>query len=259
MTFGIVNKIKRNWFLFTELVKRDFKRKYKGTVLGVLWSVLSPMLTLFVMKIIFTEFFGRNTPHYTIYLFAGNICMAFYKEATKSGMTSLLSNASVITKINIPKYLFIFSRIVSSFVNYMLTIVVFFIFCIFDKITFGWHMLSLVYPVICITVMSVGIGMILSAVYVFFRDTSYFYDVFLTLLTYLSAIFYTLDKFTPEQQRIFLLNPVFCIIKYFRTVVIDGHIPSLEFHALCAFYAIFFLIIGFIMYKKFNHSFIYYI
>ena len=104
----MLNKLKKHQFLFEELVKRDFKEKYKRTVLGMAWSILSPLLTLLVMKVVFTQFFGRNTPFYTTYLFSGNLVMAYFKESTKGGMGSLLSNARIFTKINIPKYLFIF-------------------------------------------------------------------------------------------------------------------------------------------------------
>lgn len=254
----MLQRIRTNRFLFSELVKRDFKQKYKRTALGMAWSVLSPLLTLLVMKIVFTEFFGRNTPHYTTYLFAGNIVMSYFKEATKGGMGSLMNNSRLLSKVNIPKYLFLFSRNVSAMINFLLTLAVYFFFCVIDGIHFGWHMLSLVYPILCLTVMNIGVGMILSAMYVFFRDTQYLYDVFLTLLTYLSAIFYQVDKFSPQIQRYFLLNPAYCMIKYFRVVTIDGCIPSLSFHLLCAFYALFFLILGSFVYKKYNTQFVYY-
>lgn len=258
----ILNNLKKRitsqWFLFEELVKRDFKQKYKRTVLGMGWSVLSPLLTLLVMKIVFTQFFGRNTPHYTIYLFSGNIVMAYFKEATKSGMSSLMANSRLISKVNIPKYLLLLSKNVSATINFMLTLVVYFFFCMIDRIHFGWHMLWLIYPIICLTVMNIGVGMILSALYVFFRDIQYLYDVFLTLLTYLSAIFYQLDKYSPQVQWLFLMNPVYCMIKYFRVITIDCSVPSLPFHLLCGFYALFFLGIGCLTYKKFNKQFIYY-
>lgn len=251
-------KIRKNVFLFSELVKRDFKQKYKRTVLGMAWSVLSPLLTLLVMRLVFTEFFGRNTPFYTTYLFSGNIVMAYYREATKSGMESLMGNAGLLSKVNIPKYLFLLSRDVSALINFLLTLVIYFLFCAIDGIHFGWHMLSLIYPILCLSIMNIGVGMILSAIYVFFRDTQYLYDVFLTLLNYLSAIFYQVDGFSASVQRLFLLNPVYCIIKYFRVVTIDGNLPSLYFHLLCAFYAVFLLILGCLTYKKYNNQFVYY-
>lgn len=222
------------------------------------WSVLSPLLTLFVMKIVFTQFFGRTTPHYTIYLFAGTIVMSYFKEATNNGMTSMISNASVINKINVPKYLFLFSKNVSSLVNFALTLVVFFIFCIIDQITFKASFLMLIFPIVCLVIMNIGIGMILSALYVFFRDVKYLYSVFLTLLTYVSAIFYTVDQFPGKVQDLFLLNPVYVIIKYIRMIVIDGTIPSLQYHGLCLFYAVIFALIGAFFYKRYNRKFVYY-
>ncbi|WP_044959324.1 ABC transporter permease [Butyrivibrio sp. WCD2001] len=254
------NRIEEYKFLFSELVKRDFSQKYKRTSLGMAWSVLSPLLTLLVMKVVFTAFFGRNTPHYTTYLFSGNLVMAFYKEATKNGMDSLMKNSKIIEKINLPKYLFLLSKNVSALVNFSLTLVVYFFFCFLDNIQFGPRMVLLIFPIICLTIMNIGIGMILSALYVFFRDIKYLYDVFLTLLTYLSAIFYRVDRFKdPFKQQLFLLNPVYVMIKYFRTIVIDMTIPSAAYHGLCLFYALFYLAIGTWVYKKYNNEFIYYL
>lgn len=252
------DRFKRSLFLFQELVSRDFKQKYKRTALGMVWSVLSPLLTLLIMKIIFTDFFGRNTPHYTIYLFAGNITMSYYREATRGGMSALTANSAIISKINVPKYLFLLSKNVSALINFLLTVGVFFVFCIFDHIHFGFHMIMLLYAFLCLIVLNVGVGMILSVIYVFFRDTQYLYDVFLTLLQYLSAIFYRVDQFSPTRQKMFLLNPVYVVIKYIRTIVIDGNIPSLQYHLLMLAYPLFFILIGSHLYKKYNHQFIYY-
>ena len=258
MELNFLEKTLKNEFLFSELVKRDFKQKYKRTSLGMLWSLLSPLLTLLVMRMVFTQFFGRETPYYTTYLFSGNLVMNFYKESTRGGMNSLMSNSKIISKIYVPKYLFILSKNVSALVNFALTLIVYFLFCMFDGIHFGLHMFSLIYPVFCLVILNIGVGMILSAMYVFFRDTQYLYDIFLTLLTYLSAIFYHIDAYSAKVQRLFLLNPVYCFIKYFRVVVIDGKLPSIEFHVLCMFYATLFLFLGIWVYKKYNYKFVYY-
>ena len=100
----MLKKYVRYRFLFEELVKRDFKKKYKRTVLGMFWSVLSPLLMLLVMSLIFTHFFGRNIEHYTTYLFCGNLIYSYFSESTSQGMMSLVGNASIFTKVNIPKY-----------------------------------------------------------------------------------------------------------------------------------------------------------
>lgn len=252
-------KCKKNQFLFEELVKRDFKQKYKRTVLGMAWSILSPLLTLLVMRLVFTHFFGRNMEHYTTYLFAGNLFFSYFKEATTGGMNALMSNKHIFTKINVPKYIFLLSKNVSSIINFALTLVVFFIFAIIDKVPFNWSMLAIIYPIACLTVFNIGVGLILSALFIFFRDVQYLYDVFTLLLMYLSAIFYTVDSFTPAMQHLFLINPVFCVIKYVRTIMLTGALPSLELHVLIAAYALLALLIGGLIYKKKNHSFLYYV
>ena len=254
----VIRKLKEHVFLFQQLVHRDFAARYKGTWLGMSWSILSPLLQLLVMMLVFSRIFGRNVDHYVIYMFAGNIIMSYYRESTQQGMLSLNANAHIITKINVPKYLFLLSRNVSAIINFGLTIGIFFLFCIGDHIKFTPAMFMLPYSIVCLIIMNIGIGMVLSALYVFFRDMTYLYSVFLTLLNYLSAIFYTLDHFSARVQRLYLLNPVYANIKYWRVIVLDGHVPSIPYHALLAFYALFFLALGSFMYKRFNTKFIYY-
>ena len=114
----MLKKFKHNQFLFEELVKRDFKKKYKRTILGMAWSVLSPLLLLLVMRLVFTQFFGRDTPHYTTYLFCGNLVFSYFRESTNEGMSSLLGNAKIFSKINVPKYLFLFSKNIQTLINF---------------------------------------------------------------------------------------------------------------------------------------------
>ena len=255
----MINKLKAYRFLFEELVKRDFKKKYKRTVLGMAWSILSPLMMLLVMKMVFTQFFGRNYPHYTIYLFCGNLVFSYFNESTSQGMFSLIGNASIFTKVNIPKYLFLFSKNVQTLINFGLTLGVFFFFCVLDRITFTWKFLLLLYPIACLLLFNIGVGFILSAVYVFFRDIQYLWTVFTQLLMYMSAIFYMIDDYSYTVQCLFLLNPVYLFIRYFRKIVIDAIIPTAWFHLLMLADVFVVLGIGCWMYKKYNTSFLYYV
>ncbi len=255
----MIKKLKQYQFLFEELVKRDFNKKYKRTVLGMTWSVLNPLLTLLVMKLVFTQFFGRNAPHYTTYVFCGTLLYAFFNESSTQGMASLMSNAHIFTKVNVPKYLFLLSKNVQCLINFGLTLCVFFIFCAIDRITFTWKFVLLLYPSAVLMLFNIGIGLILSALYVFFRDIQYLWSIFTRLLMYMSAIFYYIDRYSPEAQLLFLLNPVYLFIRYFRSIVIEGVIPPLWLHLLIAADTLVVLGIGCWMYKKFNHRFLYYV
>lgn len=252
-------KFFKHLFLFQELVKRDFKQKYKGTVMGMGWSILSPLLTLLVMRLVFTSFFSKSIEHYTTYLFAGTVFFSFFKEATRGGMNALVGNASIFTKINVPKYLFLLSKNVSSIINFGLTLILFFIFAAVDGVTFGWHFLMLLFPVLYLIIFNIGVGLILSAMYIFFRDTRYLYDVFTLLLHYCSAIFYSVDAYPQKYQTIFLFNPIYLAIKYVRVIVLDGNIPSLQYHLLMLLWAVLVVGLGGLIYKKCNHKFLYYV
>lgn len=246
-------------YLFWELVKRDFILKYKRTVLGLFWSVLSPLLTLSIQILVFTTFFGSSIPHYAIFLFSGNLVYTYFNEATQSGLMALASNASIFAKVNVPKYLFVFSRNISSLINFGLTFLVFLVFVFFDGIPFTVNFIRLIYVVLCMLLFNCGMSLILSAVYMFFRDLSYLYNVFTLMLMYVSAIFYSVDAFEPWIQRLFLCNPLYVYIKFFRLIVIDAVVPSASFHLLMAFYGVGAMLLGGFMYRKLNHQFLYYI
>lgn len=255
----MIKKLKKHQFLFEELVKRDFKKKYKRTILGMLWSILSPLCMLLVMKLVFTQFFGRTTPHYTTYLFAGTLTFSFFNESTGQGMTSLMGNAAIFSKVNVPKYLFLLSKNVQTLINYGLTLCVFFVFCIFDDIHFTWKFILLLYPIVCLVLFNLGVGLILSALFVFFRDIQYLWTIFTQMLMYMSAVFYTIDQYSYTVQCLFLLNPMYLFIRYFRKIVIDATIPSVWFHLLMAADVLLAVGIGCWMYKKYNTRFLYYV
>lgn len=256
---GFLLRLKKHQFLFEELVKRDFKQKYKRTALGMAWSILSPLITLLVLDIIFSNFFGQRIPYYTIYLFCGNLLFSYFSESTNGGMNSLMANAGIFSKVNVPKYIFLLSKNVSSLINFGLTLVIFFAFVAVSGLPFTLKFLCLLYPIGCLVIFNIGMGLILSALFVFFRDIGYLYSILTMLMMYASAIFYSVDILPEKLQPLFLCNPVYVYIRYFRSIVINGTIPSISYHLLCAFYALLALAIGGYIYKKYNHKFLYYI
>lgn len=255
----IFYKLKKNKFLFQQLVHRDFVKKYKRTVLGIAWSMISPLLSLLVMRIVFTTLLGSEIAHYTVYLLSGQLIFSFFTDSTNEGMTSLLDNAGIFTKVNVPKYMFLLSKNVSSLINFGLTLIIYFIFVLADGIAVTWKFILLLYPIACLIIFNLGLGLILSAIFIFFRDIQYLYRIFNTLLMYVSAIFYSIESFPQIGQYLFFLNPIYLYIRYFRKIVIDSTIPSVEFHLLSAAYALIALVIGCWIYKKKNHSFLYYV
>ena len=225
----------------------------------MLWSVLSPLLMLLVMSLVFTQFFGQSTPHYTIYLFCGQLVFSYFADATTGGMSSLMDNSDIFTKINVPKYMFLLSKNVSSFINFCLTLLVFFLFVVFDGISFHWSFIMLLFPIGCLVVFNIGVGLILSALFMIFKDIQYLYTIATQVLMYFSAIFYNIEAYALQIRYLFYLNPIYVYIRYFRKIVIENTIPEFSFHLLCAFYAVAALLIGGFIYKKYNYKFLYYV
>lgn len=255
----IILRFKQNQFLFEELVKRDFKKKYKRTILGMVWSILSPLLMLGVLAGIFGQFFGRSIPHYVIYLFTGQVIFNYYTESTNEGMGALMGNANIFSKINVPKYLFLFSKNVSAFINFSIILLLYFVFAWMDGITFTWKFFLLIYPAICLVFINLGIGLILSALYIFFRDIQYLYRFFTQIVAYGSAIFYSIDFLPQHIQNIFYCNPIFVVITYFRSIIINNTVPELWVHVLLGIYALGLFGAGCYVYKKYNYKFLYYV
>ncbi len=259
MKVSFFKKLSQHRFLFEELVKRDFKKKYKGALLGMLWSILAPLFYLLVLKVVFTQFFGNATAHYTIYLFCGILLFGFFNESTNQGMSVLIGNAGIYTKINVPKYLFLLSKNVQTLINFLLTLVVFFVFCIIDNIAFTWKLIFLLYPIFMLIIFNLGAGLVLSAFLVFFRDTQYLWGIVTQMLMYLSAVFYTVDKFPEKIQTLFMCNPLYLFITYFREIVIHANIPNWELHFYIFLHVAGVLSLGCYMYKKYNTRFLYYV
>ncbi|MBO5945767.1 MAG: ABC transporter permease [Clostridia bacterium] len=258
ITSGIKDKIRENSFLYSELVKRDFKKKYKRTYLGMVWSVLSPVLTLVIMRIVFSGFFGSEIAHYTTFIFCGNIIFNFFTDSTNGSMGSLMENSAIFSKINVPKSLFIISRVTSSLINFALTFCVFIVLCLVDGVSFHLGFFSLIIPVACLIVFNLGMSLFLSTMFIFFRDIQYLWNIFTMLLMYASAIFYDPSQL-GDIGELFFINPVYVYIKYFRVIVIEGSFPTLTHNLFAIGYALLALVVGTLVYKKTNHKFIYYV
>lgn len=244
-------------FLLKQLIHRDFKSRYKRAVLGVLWSMLSPLLFFAAQAIIFSFLFDRGE-HYISYLITGNIVYHYFTDATTNSMFSLQANGGIISKIRVDKQIFLFSRSISCLINFVLTLIIMFSIVAIDRMPFHWDFFLLIFPVACMFFLNMGLGYILSAMFVFFKDTQYLYNLFTRILLYFSAIFYRLDRFPENLQQLFFINPVYCYIYYFRSIIIDNAIPSLFVHGLCIGFPIVFMLIGKLVYKLNDNRFAYY-
>lgn len=263
----IINKLmysfKKYKFLLSQLVSRDFKVKYKRSVLGIVWSLLYPILTMSVMALVFTNMFKMRTPgvNYLVYLMSGLVMFNYFSEASNLAMSSVVGNFSLINKVYIPKYIFPLSKCLFVGINFLLTLIPLYALIFITGTGVNIYHLLLPYAFLCLFLFTVGMGFILSTISVFLRDMFYIYGVVITLWTYLTPIMYDFaTMMIPENLLvIFKLNPLYWFIKFARDIILYGAVPELNVWIYCGVCAIVSLFIGMFVFKKNQDKFIYYV
>ena len=258
---NIAINLKKYSFLLQQLVSRDFKVKYKRSVLGIIWSLLYPDLTMVVMAIVFSNVFKMSTPgvSYLAYLLSGLIMFNYFSEASNLAMSSVVGSFSLLNKIYIPKYIFPLSKCLFVGINFLLTLIPFYVVLIATGTGVNIFHVMLPYAFVCLFMFTLGMGFILSAVSVFLRDMFYIYGIIVMLWTYLTPIMYDIKLISEQLQPWLKLNPLYHYVNFVREIVLYGRIPQPFTWATCAISSIVVLIIGVLVFKKTQDKFIYYV
>lgn len=258
---NIIFSIKKYKFLMSQLVCRDFKVKYKRSVLGIIWSLLYPVLTMAVMALVFTNVFKFTTPgvNYLVYLMTGLVLFNYFSEATNSAMSSIVVNFPLINKVYIPKYIFPLTKCLFVGINFLLTLIPLYAIIFLTGTGINWHHLLLPYVFVCLFLFTVGVGFILATISVFMRDMFYIYGVFITLLTYLTPIMYDISIIPAKFQVFMQLNPMYWFLDFARKIILFNECPSLLSFTCCLLFGVGFLLLGTFVFKKNQDKFIYYV
>lgn len=240
---------KQYFFVIRELTSREIKRKYSRSYLGVIWSVLNPLLMMTVLSMIFTQIFQHSIENYPIYYLSGYIVWQMFTGATNSAMTTLVDNRTMLIKVKFPMQVFILARIYTALVNFGYSLiayaVILVVFRIIPSITIIYFPLIIVF----VLLFSIGLSFILSTAYVFFGDVKHLYSVVTTLWMYCSAIFYPVDRMTGLARVIIEVNPLFQYINATRNVVVYGVWPSLLETVVMAAWALVMLEAGYLVFS----------
>ena len=245
--------------LLEELVRRDIKVKYRRSVLGLAWSILNPLLMMMVITAVFSTVFKFDVENFPAYYLTGSLIFNFVSEATNGAMRSILENSGLIKKVYLPKYVFPLEKVIFAFVNAIFSLIAVAIVFIIIGISPSWTMLLFPIPLIYTLIFSIGIGLILSAVNVFFRDMGHLYGVWLTAWMYLTPIIYPVEALPEAIRNILVFNPLFHYVNYFRAVMLYNAIPSMIDNLICLGISLCSLLLGVIIFKKQQDKFILYI
>ncbi len=268
-----LGNFKKYRYLLRELVVKNIKLQYRNSALGILWSFLQPLLTMVVLSVVFSNLFGKDSSkvvNYPVYLLAGRLLYEFYTQSTKRAMKSVRKNASIIKKVYVPKYIYPLSMVLSTFVTFVISlsvlagVILFFKIINYNPVDLSFNIVFAALPVAVLLILSLGVGMILCTLNVFFKDIENLYDVFTLLLFYLTPIVYTIDRLgfseSSWQAQLLKINPLYGIIEAFRAAVIHGTEFMAYFDGTAFIYSTVFalccLFIGLIMFNKNQDKFI---
>lgn len=260
MIKNITYSMQRYKFLLLQLISRDFKVKYKRSFLGIIWSLLYPLLMMGVMAIIFSKVFKFSVPgvNYLVYLMTGLVMFNYYSEASNLALGSIVGNFSLINKVYIPKYIFPLSKCLFVGINFLLTLIPLYLIIFITGQGINIYHLLLPIAFLCLLMFTIGMGFILSTITVFMRDMFYIYGIIITIWTYFTPIMYDISMLSEKWIWIFKLNPLYMYIDFARTIILFGECPSIESFISCIVSSLLFLTLGVMIFKKNQNKFIYY-
>lgn len=262
------NDFEKDKFILKQLVTKDFRIKYRRSVLGVAWSVLNPLLMMVVMSIVFSTIFGQSrngsiTPEmYPLYLIVGNITFSVMSESTNQALMSIIWASSLLKKVKVHRWVFPVQKVLFSLVNFSFSLVAVALVMLFFRVVPTWHLILLPVCLLLLMCFCMGLGMMLSALAVFFRDVMHLWTVVITAWMYLTPIFWTTDYISQMAhwiQVLVVVNPMYNYLQFMRDIFLFNTVPSALTFGLCVAWAILALAIGYTVFHKTEHKFILYI
>ena len=246
-------------YLLEDLVAKDFKLKYRRSILGFLWSILNPLLMMLVITAVFSNMFKSDIEYFPVYYLCGYLIFNFVIEATNGALTSIVQSGYLIKKVYIPKYIFPLEKSSFALVNVLFSFVAVVIVILITGMPIKTTIFLIPIPIFLAFIFSTGLGLILASMNTFFRDMGHLYSVWTTAWMYLTPMFYPISIIPDNIKTVIYYNPLYYYVTYLRMLVIDGEIPGMEINVICICFSFLFLLIGLLIFKKNQDKFILYV
>lgn len=254
--------LKRDLSILEQLVSKDFKLKYRRSILGVVWSVLNPLLMMIVMAVVFSSFMryqDKDLGNYPLYLILGNTAWQLMADSTSQGMVSIIGAASLLKKVRVNRFVFPVQKVLFAMVNYSFSLVAVALVMLFFRISLTPMAFFMPVALLLLGIFSIGLSLLLSTLSVFFRDVIHLWSVFLTAWMYATPLFYPFSQL-PEWMKVAEgFNPMYCYITLIRDALLWQQMPTTGLLIRCVGFALGTLALGWIVFHKNEHKFILYI
>lgn len=246
-------------FMIKQLVSRDFKTKYKRSVLGACWSFLNPLLTMAVQYVVFSTIFRSNIDNYPVYLLSASILFNFFTESVGGGLLSIVGNASLIKKVYVPKYIYPVTKVLSTLINLLISMFPLLVVVIITGEHINSAYLLIPFVVICLFFFCVGMSLILSSFMVYFRDVQFLWGIVSLLWMYATPMFYP-ENIIPEKFEFILdWNPMYHYISFFRNVLLNYSSPQISEYFYCIAFSTLFCVVGALIFNRTQKNFVLYL
>jgi len=210
-----INNFAKYRFLLGELVKKGITLKYRRSYLGILWTLIEPLLTMVVLTLVFGTLFGNEDKQFPVYILSGRLLYSFFSNSTKVAMKSIRTHSGMIKKVYVPKYMYPLSSILTDYIIFLISLIILVLVGIVLKVKPTFYLFQAVIPLILMPIMAYGIGMVLATLSVFFRDLEYIWSVALMMVMYTSAIFYRPAKIIDAGYGWLLeINPCYTALAF---------------------------------------------
>lgn len=233
-----------------QLVNRDIVARYKRSVLGVVWTLLNPLGTMIVLTVVFSQLF-HSVKGYPTYVLSGLIAWNFFAQTTNSSMQQIVWGSTLLQRIYMPRTIFAVSAIGTGLVNLILSLIPLIVLMLATGMQLNWILIFLPYAILLLTAFSLGLGLLLSAITVYFPDVAEMYQVALTTWLYLTPVIYPPEIIPDGYRRLILeLNPMYYLIQIFRIPIFEGAIPSWQIVTTGTCIALFTLVLGWVVFSN---------
>ena len=252
--WGFMNFInKDNLFLLEEIVKNNFSSIYKDSILGMLWTILNPLLMMALFTIIFSTLFKRNIDNFPVYFLCGWCIVTFFNRVIGVAMYSLKGNKNILQRTPAPKHIFVMGSIISEGLTFIIMLILLVIIMIITHAPFYWFTIPFsIIPVASLLFMITGLGLMVSIICVYYSDLQHLWSVISMAIFYSSSVFYPMEIFPEPFHQYLVLNPVYWVVDQFRSFIYYGVFPSLIQILNLVLLSLIILVFGLIVFKKYE-------
>ena len=251
---GHFNIVLRRWFVLWELTKRELRRKYARSYLGILWSIVYPLLRMALVVFLFSHVFSKGIDKYPAYYFTAYLLFEFFKTATETSLTTLKDNANLLVKSKLSRNLFVLSRVLTAFVNLLLGCIPYALVLLYYRVQFSWYLLLLPVDFFFLTLFVTGVSYALSIWFVFLPDARSIHSNIIFALRFFVAMFYAVDWVSPVIQKVIVHNHPYTYIKIARDLIVYGQLSEPFYYIQMFAFGVGFYIFGRIIFKAYENQ-----